>query len=381
MLLKADLKKKKIILRTDYNVPIKNNIITSTKRIDESLKTIKYIISQQPKQIIIISHLGRPKIHDKKLSLLPIKEYLENKLEENIYFAKNFENITDQKIIMLENIRFHPEETKILPSTNDFRNKLTNLGDIYINDAFGCSHREHSSIVGINCKEKYIGFLVEKEVKYLKNVFNKDGIYTLILGGSKVNDKIKLIKNLIPKVDNILIGGGMIFTFLKYLGYNTGSSLIDEEGLSYIEDIINYAKLNNTKLIYPIDFICNDNFSNKGNIQNFTLRDGIPKSHMGLDIGNKSINIFKEILSYSNTIIWNGPLGVFEMSNFSIGSKKIMEHISNLSNVTAIIGGGDTALCCEMFNCDKKVTHVSTGGGAALEMLEGGELPGIKFIT
>ena len=378
---KAKIYNNKIIIRTDFNVPIIDNIIQSTKRIDSALKTIKFVLENKPKQIIIISHLGRPNGIEKKLTLEPIRNYLSKILKTNVDLCF-IDKISENKnlIVLLENIRFYPEETNNLDSTINFRKKLSELGDIYINDAFGCCHRAHSSIVGINTKYKYMGFLVEKELNYLKNSLNSDGIKTLILGGSKVGDKIKLIKNLIPKMNNILIGGGMAFTFLKYHNVKIGKSLIDIDNLKSVKDILSFAEKYNTKIILPIDFRCNDIFSNDGNICNFTVSHGIPSNFMGLDIGDNTISLFNSILVKSDIIIWNGPLGVFEFDNFAKGSKDILNYISTLKNTTKIIGGGDIVSCCEKFNLSSKMDHVSTGGGASLELLEGKILPGIKFL-
>ena len=381
------LKEKRVILRTDYNVPIINNKIQSTKRIDESLKTIKFILDKEPKKLIIISHLGRPNGKEKNLSLLPIKEYLNMKLATNITLldldelTKN--TIEKCKIIMLENIRFYKEETEMTSKTDNFRKQLSNLGDVYINDAFGCCHREHSSIVGINTREKYLGILIEKEIKYLENSLSNNTKKALILGGSKIKDKIKLIKNLIPKVDKILIGGAMTFTFLNYQGIKIGKSLIDKDSYPSVEEIIDYAKKNKTEIILPIDFNCNERFDNIGNIQHFDIEEGIPDNYMGLDIGIKTIELFKKSLYDCETIIWNGPLGVFEFENFSRGSQEILLYLSILwrENKTTIIGGGDIVSCCEKYNLQDQMTHVSTGGGASLELLEGKLLPGIHFIT
>lgn len=381
------LKEKRVILRTDYNVPIINNKIQSTKRIDESLKTIKFILDKEPKKLIIISHLGRPNGKDKNLSLLPIKEYLNMKLATNITLldldelTKN--TIEKCKIIMLENIRFYKEETEMTSKTENFRKQLSNLGDVYINDAFGCCHREHSSIVGINTREKYLGILIEKEIKYLENSLSNNTKKALILGGSKIKDKIKLIKNLIPKVDKILIGGAMTFTFLNYQGIKIGKSLIDKDSYPSVEEIIDYAKKNKTEIILPVDFNCNERFDNIGNIQNFDIEEGIPDNYMGLDIGIKTIELFKKSLYDCETIIWNGPLGVFEFENFSRGSQEILLYLSIMwrENKTTIIGGGDIVSCCEKYNLQDQMTHVSTGGGASLELLEGKLLPGIHFIT
>lgn len=376
----VDLTNKSIVLRCDYNVPIKNNKILSTKRIDASFKTLQFILNQNIKKLIIISHLGRPKNKEKKFSLIQIKKYLEKMIKKNIFFSTlETANNIDEKIILLENIRFHKEETKMLDTTPDFRKKLSSLGDVFINDAFGCCHRNHSSIVGINIKERYLGFIVEKELKYL-NIFNDvKGKKSLILGGSKVIDKIPLIKNLIDKVDNILIGGGMVFAFLYHKNINIGKSILDKESLQYIDEIYTLANKHNTNIVLPVDFKCNDDFSNTGDIINVDVKDGIPDSHMGLDIGKKTIRLFNIALNYSHCIVWNGPLGVTEFSNFETGSRNVMRFISIL-DTKSIIGGGDTASACEQFNLQNEMTHVSTGGGASLEVLEGKTLPGIAFV-
>ena len=379
---KSKLLNKKVILRTDYNVPINNGIIQSTRRIDASLETIKFIISERPSKVIIVSHLGRPDGYDATLSLEPIRIYLEKMLDKKIVLLKieDVEEIQKNRFIIIENIRFHKEETKVCNTTDEFRAKLTNMGDVFINDAFGCCHRTHSSIIGINAPDKYLGLLVEREISYLKHILTKKGEKTLILGGSKISDKIGLIKNLIPKVDNILIGGAMAFTFLKYHNINIGKSLFDSVGFKLIPDILDFASICKTKLCLPTDYLCNDIFSNEGNIKYYRNITGIPDDHMGLDIGSETIGAYKSVLESSDIIVWNGPLGVFEFTNFQQGSKQIMEFIANL-DATTIIGGGDTASCCEKFSMEDKMTHISTGGGASLEMLQGIELPGVAFVS
>lgn len=375
----ANLHNKRIIIRVDFNVPIKNNIIQSTKRIDASLFTLSHILLQNPKQLIIISHLGRPKTSN-DCSLEPIRLYLEKILKKPIALIKNLDINPNIPIILLENIRHHKEETKDIPSTPLFRQKLTNLCDIYINDAFGCSHRPHSSIIGINPPEKYLGFLVEKEVQYLSSIFNNPGIKTLILGGSKVSDKIQLIENLIPKFNNILIGGGMAFTFLRYFGYEIGSSLFDEEGFKSIPQLLEKANFHKTQFYFPDDVECASHFANNAQKKYIKIEDGIPERLIGLDIGEKTIEKFSKILDKSEIIVWNGPMGVFELSNFENGSKKITDYLaSQKNNKITIIGGGDTASCCEKFGRENDMTHVSTGGGASLELLEGKQLPGLEI--
>lgn len=375
----SELKNKKVLIRTDYNVPIIDNEIQSTKRIDASIDTLNFILKQKPKQLIIVSHLGRPKDNDKTLTLEPVKSYLKSLLNENIKLCE-LDNISDDKIIMLENIRFHKEETKNIDTTQEFRNKLTKLCDVYVNDAFGCCHRAHSSIVGVNAPEKYLGFLVQKELDYLSSSLSTKGVKTLILGGSKIVDKIQLIKNLIPKMDNIIIGGGMAFTFLKHMNIKIGNSLFDEESFKLVAEIRNLADECGTRIILPIDFHCNDIFANDGNLKYFSVLNGIDDGYMGLDIGYLSVLSFQTVLMNSDLIIWNGPLGVFEFDNFALGSRDIMKFMTDLDAVT-IIGGGDTTSCCEKFKLQNKMNHVSTGGGASLELLEGKMLPGIKFIT
>jgi len=375
----SELRNKKVLIRTDYNVPIINNVIQSTKRIDASLETLNYILNQKPKQLIIVSHLGRPNKHDNLLSLEPIRLYLESLLNKKIKLC-DLNNVTSDKIIILENIRFYKEETKNISSTQEFRNKLTKLCDVYVNDAFGCCHRAHSSIVGIEADEKYLGFLIQKELDYLSASLCTKGVKTLILGGSKIVDKIQLIKNLIPKMDNIIIGGGMAFTFLKKSNISIGKSLFDQESFKLVEDIRNLADEYGTRIILPVDFNCNNIFENDGDLKYFNVTQGIDDDYMGLDIGYLSVLSFQTVLMNSDLIIWNGPLGVFEFDNFALGSKDVMEFMADLDAVT-IIGGGDTTSCCEKFNLQDKMNHVSTGGGASLELLEGKDLPGIKFIT
>lgn len=386
-----DLSNKSIILRVDYNVPIHNHIIIDTHRIDMTLDTIRTIIEQPIKRLYIITHLGRPGgVYKKDLDLSLIHTYVSESLQQPIHFEsgllKKQPIECKEKIVLLDNIRFNPEEenTNINhPDVKAFRSYLTSLCDVYINDAFGCCHRPHSSIVGIDAPIKCPGPLIASEMHYLQNIFmaSTSTSKTAIIGGSKVKDKINLLYNIIPKVNNLIIGGGMVFTFLKYLDISSiGSSLFDKKGYSCVADIIANATKHHTKLILPVDFLCNKTFSNTGSILHTTIERGIPDDYMGLDIGHKTIENIKQVLSNSSMIIWNGPLGVFEFDNFAKGSKSIMEYMASLSSATTIIGGGDTASCCRQFNCHDKMDWVSTGGGASLTMIEGGSLPGIDFL-
>lgn len=384
----VDFTNKSIVLRVDYNVPIHNNVITDTYRIDMTMETLYAILKQPFHKLYIISHLGRPKgKYVKDLDLSIIHAYLSDKLQQPIHFEsgvlKKQTIECEERIVLLDNIRFHPEEESTImdDSVLAFRKYLTSLCDIYINEAFGCCHRPHSSIVGIHAPIKCPGLLMESEMYYLENIFNSfKGHKTAIVGGSKVYDKIKLLLNIIPKVDTLVIGGGMAFTILKYMGYSIGSSLFDEKGYSFVPEIMENVKKHNTRLILPVDFVCNSCFSNTGSIIKTTLLYGIPEHYMGLDIGEKTIENIKQVCSDSDCIIWNGPLGVFEFENFANGSRSIMEHMASLSDVTTIIGGGDTASCCRQFNCHNKMSWVSTGGGSSLTMIEDGLLPGVEFL-
>ncbi len=395
-----ELKNKRIIIRVDFNVPITNDgKIIDTRRIDMAIPTLKYIMDNNVKNIIIISHLGRPngKI-DQKLSLKPIKHYLESILKKDVYFLDNcigkeikeFCNIKNNgSIILLENLRFHPEEECKNVNNKDiekFRNNLSELGDIYVNDAFGTSHRSHSSIVGIKLKMKVGGFLLKKELEYFSKVLLKPKKpFISILGGSKVSDKIKLINNLLEKVDEMIIGGGMAFTFLKVLNnMKIGSSIFDLEGSKLVKSIMKKAKNKNVKIHLPNDFIIADSFSNNAKIDNANINDGIKLDWLGLDIGPESIKRFSDIIYNSKMIVWNGPMGVFEFDKFEDGTKQLLKSCSKATkenDTITIIGGGDTASAANKFCSESDFSHISTGGGASLELLEGKILPGIEILT
>lgn len=380
----VNLKNKSILLRCDFNVPIKNGKIENTFRIDKSLETIKYCLEKECKKIRIVSHLGRPNgKYNKDLSLLPISEYLSSKLNIKIPLVElNKLLINNKKVILVENIRFSYSELDIINNTNLVTILKSGI-DIYINDAFGCCHRNQTSIVSINVPLKVSGFLLKKEIEFLSNRINScEKPFTAIVGGSKVSDKIKLLKNLMQKIDHLIIGGGMAFTFLKKKNnIKIGNSLFDKEGYDMIDDIYDFAEKNNVKIYLPIDIIIADNFSNDANFK--TIENDIPDGWMGLDIGKKSINYFGEIIKKSKTILWNGPMGVFEFENFKYGSIGIAEHIKNATknNALTIVGGGDTSSCVINFGYYDFVTHVSTGGGASLELLEGKLLPGIDVLS
>lgn len=383
-----NLENKKVIIRCDFNVPMTNNIITDDNRIRESLETINYALSKNAK-VILMSHLGRVETESDKNenSLLPVSKRLSELLKKEVLFSSKtkgeeleniINNMSNGQVLLIENTRFEDLDGKKESKNNlELGQYWASLGDAFVNDAFGTSHRSHASNVGIASHlESAVGFLIEKELKYLDTAIkNPKRPLTVILGGSKVVDKIGVISNLVNVADYILIGGGMSYTFLKAQGYEIGKSLLDENSIEFCKDIL--SKHSN-KIILPIDTISTDKIDASG-IVHYSKVDNIPSDLMGVDIGFETIELFKEYLSKSNTIIWNGPLGVFEIAQFSNGTKSILEYISTLKSDT-IIGGGDTASAAINFGYKEKIMHISTGGGASLELLEGKILPGIEII-
>jgi len=385
----ANLNNKKILLRLDLNVPMLGDKITDTTRIDKILPTLKFLISQNVK-IIIISHVGRPKGKVvNELSLRPICKELETKLSENIkLISKNIKEINskdlfnsdDEKIVMLENIRFYPEEEK---NNQEFAKHLATLADIYVNEAFSCSHRAHASIHEITkFLPSFSGLQLNLEVDALKKITSKiKKPITCIIGGSKVSTKINIIKNLIPKFDNIIIVGGMANNIIKYRGNNIGKSLQEENSDQIIKEIFSLSEKENCKIIYPQDVIVGKNLHGTPQIKELSE---ISSDEMILDIGPKTINLINKIIDESNTILWNGPAGYFENPSFANGSieiaKKIIEN--NKSNkIYSVAGGGDTFSLLNSLNSIDNFNFVSTAGGAFLEYLEGKELPGIKALN
>jgi len=378
-----DVKGKKVIVRADFNVPLdkKTNDITDDKRIRESLPTIRFLIERGAK-VILCSHLGRPngkiveplrmdKIADRLQQLLNKKV---KKLDDCIgdYIKQEISKMKDRDIIVLENLRFHPEEEA---NDDDFSKQLGELADLYVNDAFGTCHRAHASTYGI---AKYLksaaGFLVEKELNVMgKAMESPQRPFIGILGGVKVSDKIKLIENLLAKVDKLLLGGAMIFTFYKSQGVNVGLSKVDKDGIDLAKKI-----LKDSKIVLPVDVVAADKFDADANAKVADV-NSIPNKWMGLDIGPETIRKYEEILNGAKTVIWNGPLGVFEFDKFANGTKEIAKFLSGLKAVT-IIGGGDSAAAVEKFGYADKLTHVSTGGGASLEFFEGKKLPCIEAL-
>ena len=386
-----EVRSKRVIVRVDFNVPMsktEEGKITDNARIVAALPTIKYLIKNNAR-IILLSHLGRPKGEAKKeFSLAPVAKELSKLLNKDVKFLQSNlvvdDNVKDEvlklkdgEVALLENTRFRNEETK---NIDDFSKELAELGELYINDAFGTSHRAHCSNVGL-CKflPSAVGFLVEKEISIMgKALSNPERPFVAILGGAKVSDKITVIENLIEKVDSIIIGGGMAFTFLKSLGYSVGKSLLEDDKVDFAKELIEKAKSKNVKILLPMDVVVSKEFSNDSEFKTVNI-DSIEDDYMGLDIGEKTVKLFSDEINNAKTVVWNGPMGVFEMSNFAKGTFEIARAIAE-SEAISIIGGGDSASAAEKSGYKDKITHISTGGGASLEFLEGKILPGIDSI-
>ena len=384
-----NFKNKKVIVRFDFNVPLENNKITDDTRIKASIETIKYLQNQDAK-IIMLSHLGRIKseVDKSKNSLAPIAKRLSEILKENVIFINetrgtNLEtainNLKNKELLLIENTRFEDLNGNKESTNNPELGKYwADLGDVFVNDAFGTAHRAHASNVGIatNIKNSCVGLLIEKELTMLNKItINPDHPFIAVLGGAKVSDKIDVIKQLLTKADKILVGGGMAYNFMKALNYKIGNSLLEKDKIDIAKEII---KLGKGKLVLPIDFVIVPEFKDiKGKI---TTNENIEDGYEGMDIGPKTIKLFKNTLINAKTVFWNGPLGVFEMSNFVNGTKNICKTISQLKSAFTLIGGGDSAAAAVKFGYENKFNHISTGGGASLEYLEGKSLPGINAI-
>ncbi|MFS8541224.1 MAG: phosphoglycerate kinase [Tissierellales bacterium] len=384
-----EVKGKRVLVRCDFNVPLdENGNITDDRRIRSSLPTINYLIENGAK-VILMSHLGRPKGEpNPKLSLAPVAKRLSELLGKEVIFAKDDRVVSDEvkeivsdmkekDVVLLENTRFRKEETK---NEEGFAKELASLGDIYVNDAFGTCHRAHASNVGVsNYLPSAVGFLVEKEITVMGEALeNPERPFVAILGGAKVSDKIGVIENLLNKVDSILIGGGMSYTFLKAQGYEIGTSIVELEKLELANEIMKKANEKNVKLMLPVDVVVAKEFKNDTEFKTVPI-DEIPADMMGMDMGQKSIEMFSEEIRKAKTVIWNGPMGVFEMENFKKGTEAIAKVLAEIDATTSV-GGGDSASAVEKAGLASKMTHISTGGGASLEFLEGKVLPGIAAI-
>lgn len=384
-----DFKNKKVIVRFDFNVPLENNKITDDTRIKASIETIKYLQNQDAK-IIMLSHLGKIKSEADKVknTLAPVAKRLSEILKENVIFINEtrgtnlktaINNLKNKELLLIENTRFEDLNGNKESTNNPELGKYwAHLGDVFVNDAFGTAHRAHASNVGIatNIKNSCVGLLIEKELTMLNKItVNPEHPFIAVLGGAKVSDKIDVIKQLLTKTDKVLVGGGMAYTFMKALNYKIGDSLLEKDKIDIAKEIIELGK---EKLILPIDFVIAPEFNDiKGKI---TTNENIDDGYEGMDIGPKTIKLFENTLINAKTVFWNGPLGVFEMSNFVNGTKNICKTISQLKGAFTLIGGGDSAAAAVKFGYENKFSHISTGGGASLEYLEGKDLPGINTI-
>ncbi|OCL25407.1 phosphoglycerate kinase [Orenia metallireducens] len=385
-----DVKGKKVLMRVDFNVPMKDGKITNDNRIVAAVPTIKYVL-ENGGRVIAFSHLGRVKTEEDKAgkSLAPVAKRLADLLGQEVKFSTEtrgaeleeaVDNLKDGEIMMFENTRFEDVDGK-KESKNDpeLGKYWASLGDVFVNDAFGTAHRSHASNVGIasNVDEVAAGFLMEKEIKFIGGVVeDPQKPLVAILGGAKVSDKIAVIENLIEKADKILVGGGMMFTFLKAKGLNIGNSLCEDDRLELAKELMEKA---GDKLVLPVDTVAAKEFSNDTEFRTVSIED-IADDEMGLDIGSKTVELFAKELEGAKTVVWNGPMGVFEMSNFAKGTIGVCEAIAKLEDAITIIGGGDSATAAIQLGYADDFTHISTGGGASLQYLEGKELPGIATI-
>lgn len=404
----VDLSGKRVLMRVDFNVPQDKQTgeITNTQRITAALPTIQYALDNGA-SVVLMSHLGRPNGQKTaKYTLKPVAAKLEELLGKPVTFlddcvGPNVEaacaNLQPGEVVLLENVRFYIEEegkakdadgnsVKADPDrVKEFRASLTSLGDVYVNDAFGTSHRAHSSVTGVDLPEKVAGFLVEKELQaFGKVVDNPERPLLAILGGAKIADKIPLIRNLLDKADEIIIGGGMAYTFRKVIdGMEIGGSLFDPAGAEIIPELMEKAKEKGVQIHLPVDFVTADAFSPDANTGYATVEDGIPEGWQGLDVGPKSREQFNAVIGRARTIVWNGPAGVFEFDKFAEGTKEMADAIAaaTAAGATTVVGGGDTATAAKKFGVIDKVTHASTGGGASLELLEGKTLPGVANLN
>ncbi len=384
-----NVKGKKVLVRCDFNVPLKDGVITDENRLNGALPTIKYLVDNGAK-VILCSHMGKPKGEPKpELSLAPVAKRLSEMLGKEVVFAadnnvvgenakKAVAEMKDGDVVLLENTRYRKEETK---NGEEFSKELASLAEIFVNDAFGTAHRAHCSTVGVTdfIDTAVCGYLIQKELKFLGDaVENPERPFVAILGGAKVSDKIAVINNLLDKVDTLIIGGGMAYTFLKAQGFEVGTSLVEEDRIEYAKEMIEKAKAKGVNFLLPVDHRVATEF--KDVEATITEDQNIPAGSMGLDIGPKTEKLYADAIKDAKTVIWNGPMGVFEFENFNKGTIAVAKAMAD-SNATTIIGGGDSAAAVNILGFGDKMTHISTGGGASLEFLEGKVLPGIDALN
>ena len=382
----ADLKGKRVLIRVDFNCPVKDGVVTDPTRIKAALPTIEYILSEGA-SLVVMCHFGRPKGEKKmEYSLLPVKNEFEKLLGRKVTLAPDVigsevdslvSALKPGDVLMLENVRFYKEEEKNDP---EFAKKLASYGDVYVNDAFGTAHRAHASTEGVaHYLPSYAGFLIEKEVKYMAPLLeNPEHPFVAIIGGSKVSSKITVLESLVKTCDKIVIGGGMAYTFLKVQGHEVGKSLLEEDYLETAASFLAKAKEKNVEVILPVDHVCAKEFSETAEAITVSTVD-IPSDLMGMDIGPKTVELITKALKDAKNVVWNGPMGVFEFSQFANGTEKVAFALAE-SDAVSVVGGGDSVAAINKFGLAEKISHVSTGGGASLEFLEGKTLPGIKAL-
>ena len=383
------VKGKKVLVRCDFNVPLQDGVITDENRIVAALPTIEKLIKDGGK-VILCSHMGKPKGEPKpELSLAPVAKRLSEKLGKEVVFAKDdtvvgenakkaVAEMKDGDVVLLENTRYRKEETK---NEDNFSQELASLAEIFVNDAFGSSHRAHCPTVGVTkyVKESAVGYLMDKEINFLGNaVNNPERPFVAILGGSKVSDKINVINNLLEKVDTLIIGGGMAYTFAVAQGGKVGNSLLEADKVEYAKEMMKKAEEKGVKFLIPVDTVITKEFKNDTEYKTVPTKE-IPDGWQGLDIGEESRKLFAEAIKNAKTVVWNGPMGVFEFANFAKGTEAVAEALAKI-DATTIIGGGDSAAAVNQLGYGSKMTHISTGGGASLEFLEGKELPGVVAV-
>ena len=383
-----DVKGKKVIVRCDFNVPLKEGVITDDTRITAALPTIKYML-EEGAAVILMSHLGRPEGEaNMKYTLAPVAARLSELLEMEVEFAQSPVVVDEEvkakaakleggKVMLLENVRFRKEETK---NGAEFAKELASLAEVFVNDAFGTAHRAHSSTAGVaDYLPAVSGFLIEKEIQFLGGaVENPKRPFVAIMGGAKVGDKISVIENLLKKVDTLIIGGGMAYTFYKSMGLEIGTSILDADSIDLAAQLLKQAEERGVKMIIPVDVVCAKEFKNETETL-VCKREDMPADMMGMDIGPETVALYKEEIAKAATVVWNGPMGVFEMENFATGTLEVAKALAESDAIT-VIGGGDSAAAVEQFGLGDKMTHISTGGGASLEFLEGKELPGVAVL-
>ncbi|MFP4010778.1 MAG: phosphoglycerate kinase [Spirochaetaceae bacterium] len=384
----ADLSNKKVIARVDFNVPVKDGTVTDDSRIRGALPTIEYVLEQQGARLILMSHLGRPKgKRDDSLSLAPVAERLSQLLGKQVQMApdcvgeqveKMVAELAPGEVLLLENLRFHKEETD---NDQDFAGALARLADIYVNDAFGTAHRAHASTEGITrYLPGFAGFLIEKEVTFFEPVVKSpQQPFVAIIGGAKVSTKISVLETLLPNCSTLVIGGGMAYTFLKVQGHEVGKSLVEEDYLETAEELIGKAKDAGVDIVLPVDHVVAGEFSETAKPESVDGAD-IPADKLGMDIGPRTVEKIAQIISNAKTVLWNGPMGVFEFDAFAQGTLEIAKKVAS-SAATTIVGGGDSVAAVNKFGLADRIDHVSTGGGASLEYLEGKSLPGIAALS